>query len=115
MPGRRPRKTDPNARLVVHIPQSLVDALEAECTDPVTGKIPYSARAEVITRLLRMHFRGQDGERYHRTVGYALHASDRESLGHAMAILRQTHDEVRSQTEAFDRQDKDLDLSNLMG
>lgn len=48
----RPAKTDPPYRLTLALPSSLVGELDLLIIDPATGKVPYAARAKIITALL---------------------------------------------------------------
>jgi len=113
MRGRK-KKLDRPARLSVNIASSLIEKFEEHTFDPGSDRIPYSARADIIEKLLRDYFRGQDGRKYHRLVGNLLNAPGPLATHTALAALNEYHEEVEAQTEEFNNPPPKLDLSTLM-
>jgi hypothetical protein len=115
--GRKP-KLDRPRRLSVRIPSSILDEFEARTFDPVEGRIPYSARADIVSKLLRDYFRGQDGQKYHLLVSRVFQAPTPEQAHEELALLQNFWESVCEATEAREASKQephqDLDMSDLL-
>ena len=63
----RAKHADPPVRLFIHLPQSLAAELELRCYDPVSNRMRYGMRSEIIQRALRDLFAREKEEKVYDT------------------------------------------------